>query len=508
MCPLVDWFQRPAVRVRPVRKEWSMRESITAVLVLSSSAGLALAQSARDSVQTTPEGVGIVRETSDDLAPVQRELAPRAGVLWSFNDPVSIPESVALGDHADDSWVAHNLNDKRMSHFDTTGPGVPDFVYSMVAENPGIIGVSGAADRSLAAVVSWPNGGPVTVRGFTAAGGATPVWTYSFASSFTNSGKRAVDVNADGTRIAACAYDGTNTKLALLDDLGAEIGSATITGYCSAVELCDDGSRLVVTAGANALLYDTATMTQLYSLGASGSGGYHRISRDGTAIAAGGFNIRAAREIGGVWTLVYSGTGSSQWFGWGVALSGDGQTLFTVAHNYIQGYLPNEHRLVDLNTGSQIASWTYTGTGANQNSIVGCQADDSGNVFACASWGDAGNTQPEVRIFDRSLNMIGSIDTAGSPFEIDMSRDGSYVLVGTKSVHANLFGSGGNTYLYEDAAACAADLNNDGTLDFFDVQLFLNLFSNHDAAADWNNDGSFDFFDVQAYLADFSAGCP
>lgn len=55
---------------------------------------------------------------------------------------------------------------------------------------------------------------------------------------------------------------------------------------------------------------------------------------------------------------------------------------------------------------------------------------------------------------------------------------------------------------------CAPDLNNDGTLDFFDVQMFLASFAAQDAAADINNDGFWDFFDVQAYLASFAAGCP
>jgi VWA domain-containing protein len=54
---------------------------------------------------------------------------------------------------------------------------------------------------------------------------------------------------------------------------------------------------------------------------------------------------------------------------------------------------------------------------------------------------------------------------------------------------------------------CQADLNGDGILDFFDVQEFLNLFSNDDPASDWNNDGLFDFFDIQGFLNDFSIGC-
>ncbi len=58
------------------------------------------------------------------------------------------------------------------------------------------------------------------------------------------------------------------------------------------------------------------------------------------------------------------------------------------------------------------------------------------------------------------------------------------------------------------ADACVADLNGDGSLDFFDVSAFLSAFTAGDAAADLNGDGRFDFFDVSAFLNAFSAGCP
>lgn len=54
---------------------------------------------------------------------------------------------------------------------------------------------------------------------------------------------------------------------------------------------------------------------------------------------------------------------------------------------------------------------------------------------------------------------------------------------------------------------CRADLNQDGTLDFFDVQAFLNAFSSQQSIADFNNDTLFNFFDVQAFLSAFSTGC-
>jgi hypothetical protein len=61
---------------------------------------------------------------------------------------------------------------------------------------------------------------------------------------------------------------------------------------------------------------------------------------------------------------------------------------------------------------------------------------------------------------------------------------------------------------FQAQASCAADLNGDGMLDFFDLSAFLSAFSAQDPSADFNGDGLFDFFDVSTYLNLFSAGCP
>jgi len=55
---------------------------------------------------------------------------------------------------------------------------------------------------------------------------------------------------------------------------------------------------------------------------------------------------------------------------------------------------------------------------------------------------------------------------------------------------------------------CPVDLNHDSELNFFDVLLFLDLFTSGDIAADFAQDGELNFFDVLAYLDAFAAGCP
>lgn len=58
------------------------------------------------------------------------------------------------------------------------------------------------------------------------------------------------------------------------------------------------------------------------------------------------------------------------------------------------------------------------------------------------------------------------------------------------------------------SSACPADLNGDGALTHVDVQLFLAAYHAGDPVADMIADGTINFFDLQAYLNRFSDGCP
>lgn len=60
----------------------------------------------------------------------------------------------------------------------------------------------------------------------------------------------------------------------------------------------------------------------------------------------------------------------------------------------------------------------------------------------------------------------------------------------------------------EVSLECGGDFDRNGSVDFFDIQSFLQAFLSAQADADYTGDGSFDFFDLQAFLSAFGAGCP
>ncbi len=483
-----------------------MRTSI-AVCSLVLTAGSSMGQSARSFTQTDTLGAHLLSQQSPVTMTNANDPVLAAGtLLWTFTDVASIPYDAALGAGGDEAWVAHALNDERLSKFTVDSGSTPDFIASVLSENPTFFGVEAASNGALCVTIVQTATGSVIARAYSDAGGNTPLWTYTFDSEYTDCRERSVAVNADGSRVAVCAYDGVDSRLVILDGAGNELNSAPVTGFALSLDMDDLGNRVVVTAGANARLYDTATLTEEYALPVSGSGGWARISRDGSAIADGGFNVRAAREIEGVWQTVYSGTGTTDWFG-AVSLSADGRTLFAVSHDYASGYLINDHRIVDLTTNTVVASNGFTGSGSFQNSVVSSEVNADGTLFVAATWGDQANTQPEIRVYDRELNLVDSLDTDGSPFVMDLSPDGKRILVGSKSVHANTFGSGGATQVYELEADCVADTNGDGVLSPADFSAWIAAFNAMGAACDQNGDGLCTPADFTAWIANYNAGC-
>jgi hypothetical protein len=120
---------------------------------------------------------------------------------------------------------------------------------------------------------------------------------------------------------------------------------------------------------------------------------------------------------------------------------------------------------------------------------------------------DDGATWTQLELVSENLNrwerrafnladFVTPTDAIRVRFRARDASDGSIVEAGVDDLAIEIRG-----------CPCApADLNCDGTLDFFDVQEFLELFAAHDPAADLNNDGAFNFFDVQEYLELFANG--
>ncbi|MBX3323071.1 MAG: choice-of-anchor B family protein [Phycisphaeraceae bacterium] len=153
------------------------------------------------------------------------------------------------------------------------------------------------------------------------------------------------------------------------------------------------------------------------------------------------------------------------------------------------------------------ARWFHNTFGANpQSDIMEVEVSNNGG----STWtmlevvGPAG---PEVSggwIY-KSLRINDTFPEPSDQFRI---RFTAYDTGAGSVVEAAIDAVSLDVYTCQDPIPCEPDRNGDGSLDFFDIQHFLDAFSNHQPSADMNGDGQYNFFDVQIYLSIFSFGCP
>jgi hypothetical protein len=112
------------------------------------------------------------------------------------------------------------------------------------------------------------------------------------------------------------------------------------------------------------------------------------------------------------------------------------------------------------------------------------------------------------------LNRDGVLDTTPS-WTYDAPEVGTAMALGDLNgdgLPDLVVGYSGNTCIrvfFAIPQGCAADLDDNGVLNFFDLSAYLDLFNTQDPAADLASPfGVFNFFDLSAYLDLYNAGCP
>ncbi len=106
-------------------------------------------------------------------------------------------------------------------------------------------------------------------------------------------------------------------------------------------------------------------------------------------------------------------------------------------------------------------------------------------------------------IFGRDQTIGGEFIIAASTTEVGLSGNRVLLTAALDRLGRTAF------YVAEiDFDTCAADINGDGVLDFFDFLEFQNLFASGDPRADFDGSGSLDFFDFLAFQNAYAAGCP
>jgi hypothetical protein len=431
-------------------------------------------------------------------------------LLWTFDTGFSIPESVSLATAGAQAWAGLTLNDERLLRFQIPGDDAPDLEYFAQTFSPAIVHAADNADIAL--FLDGVHGvGPYTVRAFSS-GSGDELWSHDFPAQFDSGGADSVRISDDGrTGVVYLANTGSGGALFVFDAQTGDLlhqFNQNVPG--AGVDLTGDGALALLTQSDFGRVIDTKTGKELFAQQANGAGGRFRISGNGDVILLGGFDLRVFKRAqgGDTWGLQWTFKKPVSWYGWGSAVSVDGSTIGVMSHNWGGNYLDTTTYVFDIGSNIPLGQYDTFGSGNFQDSVSGAAISDDGSVLAVSSWGTQHNEHPEVMIFDRSVNLIGSVDTPGSPFGLDLSTDGRYVLVGSKAIHANETGNGGQVRLYEvETAGCYADFTGDGALDLFDFLAYVNAFNAAEDRADCTEDGAFDFFDFLCFTNAFNQGC-
>ena len=153
--------------------------------------------------------------------------------------------------------------------------------------------------------------------------------------------------------------------------------------------------------------------------------------------------------------------------------------------------------------------------------------------YVCANFGAWADLTQAVNI-DLSADMNGDLvvdfndvvdivenvlDTNIGDINFDGAVDAADLAIATANIGGTGYAQGdvncdgtidqADLDIISGTTSCPADLDNNGLLNFFDINIFLTAYNTGNlAVADLDNNGLLNFFDINLYLTSFNAGCP
>ncbi|MBK7645000.1 MAG: hypothetical protein IPJ19_18470 [Planctomycetes bacterium] len=410
-------------------------------------------------VVVTPEGAFLRADAS-----AQRANAPQAmqsaGTLWTAPDNglLWIGNAVSIGNHGSEVFSEYDLNNQRaelFSAFDTNPPTALWTDLSAAGSGDAHVASSenGNVHVSLHTFNQGQPGAACILSKYTSLSGGTPDWTYTFPT-LANGSK--LGISRDGQTIVAAASDPTTSSVDIAVFTPASNVPVSFTNFplggasngVRGFDLSADGSTLYLSAGGtpvNAYIFDIATHTSVFNTPINASFDSHAISGDGSVFAFGNFGtMNLFEKVAGVYTNTYTRTlPGSNYCGY-IDISDDGSTV-AFGWTFYLNYLPVQIEAVNVATHTVTMSDLVTSSATNlQNIVSGISCSADGEHFAAALWGDGSGPVAEARLYSKHQNApVATANLNGSVFGLQISADGERAVFGSKSVHANQFGNGG-----------------------------------------------------------------
>lgn len=386
---------------------------------------------------------------------------------WTHSAPLSdpwIPESAFFGGGGEMIWASGNFGSPRLMLLGAPGEVLGEVLREDVTVNDSIAVLSATARSGSGAVFSIAQyANPDSTHRRTeisrydplaAQVGTSLVSSWERDAGFITNGPAKVVCDDLGRTVVSAVWN-NSTGTVHLDWISGANGNLVrqllvpMNGL-NALDISLDGRRVLLCGGTDLYLFDTVTGVTLHHEILTASTQAVTLSGDGTTIAFGSFGlISVLSEVNSVIQPLITIPGNTNHMPTRADLSDDGNTLAIGWWNFVTA-AEVRYEIADVATGMILNSYPQvSAVGGLQNFPYAVSMTRDGSRAAFGGWG-AGGVEPEMLLVERGVQTpLLSVNLPGSVRSLDLDESGTRVVVGSKNVHANQFGTTGELRLYE-----------------------------------------------------------
>jgi hypothetical protein len=369
--------------------------------------------------------------------------------VWTHPGSWWIGEQVGIGNHGTQVFTHYYLNDTAAALLSVHDgdPPLPVWELDTHPDNPMDVDSADYSDVHVGITrtdTGTMNQYVVKLSKYSSQGRD---WVYTYPHLTT--GRMIAAVSADGQTIVSVISNPITSRPDLLVfDPDSPIPTASFAlpaGGAMKFDLATNGERAVIIIDLTVYVVEIATGNILLANSESSAYGTRGlgISGDGSVVASGqsGNGLRLYEWNGSTYvpTWFHVTPGGVR----ALDVSEDGSTVaYGIGFAYPSTRIVTE--CVDVPTKTVTMSEDISSFGQYQNTVWEVAISADGEIFATATFGDEPDIVEEVRVYHKHRSVpIRTLNLLGSAFSIDVSPDGKWVVAGSKAVHGNESGHGG-----------------------------------------------------------------
>ena len=387
-------------------------------------------------------------------------VAPKADnleIIWHIAETYAVGEQAYYSNLLDKSVVNWGLNDKRVAQYANTTTPIWEFPTS-----GGFPQAYSNKNGSLNIVTDGNE-----LYALNPENGAT-VWQKTFNENISYA---AAYPDGTGFYCSVGEYPNPFTVYSFLTSSQTPVWSLPADNAVVGISVSEDHSQLVVCLSqpaqkamiVNPVNGDVVQELFYYNNSPSQAPAF---SANGDYLAVADFSGKGTlyKRITGKyemqWQTSLQNVGSTSTWGCGTAISADGSTVAFGTLGFIpSGFMGSVYV---FNSYSNEPIWSNHNLG---DMVCYISMTDDGSLIACATWGPLTFPAPAVYLFRKESSVpLGTIQTRGSQYYVNMAPDGSKGIAAGKGDHARLMGWGGDAYLFKPVPSTHGNLTGKITL--------------------------------------------